>query len=42
MAATRLVEELGRRALGRHAIAVIGEEPRLAYNRVLLSPAAGR
>jgi nitrite reductase (NADH) large subunit len=24
-------------ALGRHAIAVIGEEPRLAYNRVLLS-----
>lgn len=38
MAATRLVEELGRRALGRHAIAVIGEEPRLAYNRVLLSP----
>jgi nitrite reductase (NADH) large subunit len=38
MAATRLVEELGQRALGRHAIAVIGEEPRLAYNRVLLSP----
>jgi nitrite reductase (NADH) large subunit len=38
MAATRLVEELGLQALGRHAIAVIGEEPRLAYNRVLLSP----
>ena len=38
MSATRLVEELGRQALGRHAIAVIGEEPRLAYNRVLLSP----
>ena len=38
MAATRLVEELGQQALGRHAIAVIGEEPRLAYNRVLLSP----
>lgn len=37
MAAARLVEELSRRALGRYAIAVIGEEPRLAYNRVLLS-----
>lgn len=38
MAATRLVEELGQRALGRHAIAVIGAERRPAYNRVLLSP----
>jgi nitrite reductase [NAD(P)H] large subunit len=37
MAAARLVDELGKRALGRHAVAVIGEEPRLAYNRVLLS-----
>jgi nitrite reductase (NADH) large subunit len=37
MAAMRLVEELTRRALGRYAIAVVGEEPRLAYNRVLLS-----
>src|SRR5437879_6565632 len=37
MAAARLVDEIGRRALGRHAIAVVGEEPRLAYNRVLLS-----
>ena len=37
MAAMRLVEELGQRALGRYAIAVVGEEPRLAYNRVLLS-----
>jgi nitrite reductase (NADH) large subunit len=37
MAAARLVEELSKRALGRYAIAVIGEEPRLAYNRVLLS-----
>ena len=37
MAAARFVEELAKRALGRHAIAVIGEEPRLAYNRVLLS-----
>ena len=38
MAATRLVDELSQRALGRHAIAVIGAEGRLAYNRVLLSP----
>src|SRR3954469_16813273 len=37
MAAARLVEELTRVALGRYAIAVIGNEPRLAYNRVLLS-----
>src|SRR6202790_4435546 len=37
MAATRLIEELSARALGRYAIAVIGEEPRLAYNRILLS-----
>lgn len=37
MAAARLVEDLASRALGRYAIAVVGEEPRLAYNRVLLS-----
>lgn len=37
MAAAKLVEELSRVALGRFAIALIGEEPRLAYNRVLLS-----
>jgi nitrite reductase (NADH) large subunit len=37
MAAARLVDELAKSALGRHAIAVIGDEPRLAYNRVLLS-----
>lgn len=37
MAAARLVDELARSALGRYAIAVIGDEPRLAYNRVLLS-----
>ena len=37
MAAARLVEELSKRALGRYSIAVIGEEPQLAYNRVLLS-----
>src|SRR5216684_326094 len=37
MAAARLVDELTKVALGRYAIAVIGDEPRLAYNRVLLS-----
>jgi len=37
MAAARLVDELTESALGRYAIAVIGDEPRLAYNRVLLS-----
>jgi nitrite reductase (NADH) large subunit len=37
MAAARFCEELVERACGRYAIAVIGEEPRLAYNRVLLS-----
>jgi nitrite reductase (NADH) large subunit len=37
MAAVRLVDELAKVALGRYAIAVIGAEPRLAYNRVLLS-----
>jgi nitrite reductase [NAD(P)H] large subunit len=37
MAATRFVAELTSRALGRYAVAMVGEEPRLAYNRVLLS-----
>ncbi len=37
MAAARFVDELTTRALGRYAIAVIGAEPRRAYNRVLLS-----
>ncbi|MBV8839622.1 MAG: NAD(P)/FAD-dependent oxidoreductase [Alphaproteobacteria bacterium] len=37
MAAARLADELSTRALGRYAVAIIGEEPRLAYNRVLLS-----
>lgn len=37
MAAARFVEELDARARGRYAIAVIGAEPCLAYNRVLLS-----
>src|SRR5260370_19547756 len=37
MAAARLVDELTRIAQGRYAIAVVGDEPRLAYNRVLLS-----
>lgn len=37
MAAARFAEDMAKRALGRYAIAVIGDEPRLAYNRVLLS-----
>jgi nitrite reductase (NADH) large subunit len=37
MATARFVDELATRALGRYAVAVVGEEPRLAYNRVLLS-----
>src|SRR5258708_12045710 len=37
MAGGRLVDELAKAARGRYAIAVIGDEPRLAYNRVLLS-----
>ena len=37
MAAVRFVDELAKVALGRYPVAVIGEEPRLAYNRVLLS-----
>src|SRR5712672_616620 len=37
MAAARLVDDLTKAALGRYAIAVIGDEPRLAYNRLLLS-----
>jgi nitrite reductase (NADH) large subunit len=37
MAAARFADELSKRALGRYAIAVVGDEPRLAYNRVLLS-----
>jgi nitrite reductase (NADH) large subunit len=36
MAAARLVDELAKVALGRYAIAVIGDEPRLAYNGVTL------
>ena len=37
MAGTKLVEELVARALGRYAIILIGDEPHLGYNRVLLS-----
>ena len=37
MAAARFVEELTTRALGRYSIAVVGNEGKLAYNRVLLS-----
>ena len=42
MAATRLVEELTTRAQGKYAIAVVGDEPSLAYNRVLLSSVLAR
>jgi nitrite reductase (NADH) large subunit len=42
MAAAKLVEELNARALGRYAVCVIGDEPRLAYNRVLLSSVLAR
>jgi hypothetical protein len=34
VAAVRPVDELTRCALARHTIAVIGDEPPLAYNRV--------
>src|SRR3954452_17786814 len=37
MSAARFADELSKRALGRYAVAVVGDEPRLAYNRVLLS-----
>lgn len=37
MACARFVEELISRSPDRYAITMIGEEPRLAYNRVLLS-----
>src|SRR5437588_9940114 len=37
MAAARFADELSSRALGRYAVAVVGAEPRLAYNRLLLS-----
>ena len=42
MAATRLVEELTTRVPGKYAIAVVGDEPSLAYNRVLLSSVLAR
>ncbi|HET6378866.1 MAG TPA: FAD-dependent oxidoreductase [Methylocella sp.] len=38
MAAVRFVDEITKRAPGRFDLLVIGAEPRLAYNRVLLSP----
>ena len=37
MAATRFVDELMQRSLGRYSVIVIGAESRLSYNRVLLS-----
>lgn len=41
MAATRLIASLTRRASGRFAITVIGDEPEHAYNRIQLSPVLG-
>jgi nitrite reductase (NADH) large subunit len=37
MAATRFVGELMQLSLGRYSVIVTGAEPRLSYNRVLLS-----
>ena len=42
MAAQRLVKELTEKAPSRYAITVAGEEPGLAYNRVLLSSMLAR
>ena len=42
MAGTKLAEELSARALGRYSIILIGDEPRRAYNRVLLSSLLAR
>jgi nitrite reductase (NADH) large subunit len=42
MAATRLVDELTTIAPGRFSIAVVGDEPSLSYNRVLLSSLLAR
>ncbi len=41
MAAVRLVEQLLARAPERFAITLIGEEPAVPYNRILLSPVLG-
>ncbi|MBR9886037.1 MAG: hypothetical protein GYB21_21290 [Oceanospirillales bacterium] len=38
MAANRLLQDLARQPVKPTSILVIGEEPRRAYNRVLLSP----
>ena len=42
MAGTKLAEEMSQRALGRYAIVLVGDEPRRAYNRVLLSSLLAR
>ena len=41
MAAVRLVEQLLQLAPTRYAITLIGDEPGVAYNRILLSPVLG-
>lgn len=38
MAAGRMLEELFARAPGRHDVTVFGAEPRVNYNRIMLSP----
>jgi nitrite reductase (NADH) large subunit len=38
MAAGRVLEELFKRAPGRHAVTIFGAEPRVNYNRIMLSP----
>ena len=38
MAGCRAVEEILARAPGRYAITIFGAEPRVNYNRIMLSP----
>jgi nitrite reductase (NADH) large subunit len=38
MAAGRVLEELFERAPGRYAVTVFGSEPRVNYDRIMLSP----
>lgn len=37
MASLKLIEEISQRCPGRYAVTVVGAEPEIAYNRVLLS-----
>ena len=40
MAAGRALEELFERAPGRYEVTIFGAEPRVNYNRIMLSPGA--